>query len=327
MTGAGAPTPQPPGPTAEQMSGLLLTADTGYTPDEISLSIRSGTTPETVRQLRMLVTDDEIIELGLEKAPEPTPTVQDSLLMKPTSRVRLPWQGDLEGTVISISDPEKIVVELDQGGDVQIPAEQINVIGNPAKDSSTVPIPLMGEGIPLAGGGQPPAITGTPEFVEEWFQAGQVTDGLLVRYPHLAEKYGLQDRYMQALARAKDEYMTQGRVDLAVASVTNPSTGDPIDVPIPRTPTPGDPGEAPSPATIPLDKYLLETAPPELNAIKNIKQSLPFSSGDEKAIRRYFRAVEKAVAKFMPERLGDLRANIKAYDSGKATISDVDGED
>ncbi|UCD07252.1 MAG: hypothetical protein JSW41_05520, partial [Candidatus Aenigmatarchaeota archaeon] len=313
-----------PGPTAEQMTGQLLTADTGFTADEISLAIRSGTSPEQVQQLRMMVSDDDIIQMGMDRMPEPTPTVQDDLFLKPTSRVSLPWQGYLQGTVINISDPQQIVIELDQGGDVRVPAEQIKVISNLAKDASTVPIQLAGEGIPLAGGGMPPAITGTPEFVEKWFAEGTVSDGLLVRYPHLAKRYGLEDRYMQALARARDEYITQGKVDMAVASVTNPNTGE-MDLPEPPTPpAPGLPPEPPAPYTMPLENYILDTAPPEMHTIRRIKESMPFRAGDDRAIARYFRALQTAVNRHMPDKSQDLTAQIKAYYRGQAQISDID---
>lgn len=313
-----------PGPTAEQMTAQLLTSSTGFTADEISLAIRAGVSPETVQQLRMIESDEQILQMGMDRMPAPTDTVQDSLMLKPTSRVTLPFQGDLQGTVISIADPQAVVVELDEGGDIRVPAEQLTVIANPAKDVSTVPIQLAGEGIPLAGGGIPPAITGTPEFVEKWFAEGTISDDLLVRYPHLAKKYGVEDRYMQALARAREEYMTQGKVDMAVASVTNPSTGD-VDIPPPPAPArAGIPEEPPAPYTMPLENYILNTAPREITTIRNIKASLPFKAGDDKAIARYFRAVQRAVDAHMPGKSQELATQIKAYYRGQVTLGDID---
>ena len=71
---------------------------------------------------------------------------------------------------------------------------------------------------------------------------------------------------------------------------------------------------------MPLDNYLMSAAPQDLTTIKNIKESLPFRSGDEKAIARYFRAVEKAVAKYMPNKLDDLMTNIRAYNANGNVI-------
>jgi len=341
-------------------SSRLLTDRNGFTDDQISMAIRTGSTPQEIRELQMVFTNQEIIDEFIKTYPIATPTVQDELLLTKGTKVKLPWQGNLEATVTDISDPQNVKLRFADGTEGTLPPQELQVLPRPEEIKN---IPLMGEGVPLRGD-RPPASIGTPEFLEDWVEQGvAIPDDVLVRYPHLAHRYPhLKPQYDIALAQVRADYKAQGHELVAKARAVSPTSGQepPPPKPLPPEtppirpsqairPEPTDPrltaksrqvtppqqpvpDKAPVPESKalepweqPLENFILRGAPPEYLAVRDHTAKLRgFDVAPEAAIRDYVYKLGRLVTEYMPEKLAEFEATRRALDMGRATAADFD---